>query len=991
MRRIYLIGSLALGLFGLQQTSKAQVVTQTLSFTGSVQTLTVPACVAQISFTAFGAQGANGANTATGAIGGTAGLGARTIGNFTLSGSNVINVYVGGAGTGSVGGFNGGGNGAANTNAGAGGGASDVRLNGTALANRIIVAGGGGGGGNGGCTSSTLTGGNGGAGGGLSGTAGLNSQAGGGGQPGVGTTGGVGGIGCSCCLGATGGAGTSGVGGNGGLGPNVCAAYVSGGAGGGGFNGGAGGGGGSAGTTSCSLNDQGAGGGGAGGTNYFAAGFTGTSVVNGTRTGNGMVIISYSIGATPTVVATSTTACLGKTVTLTASGATTYTWSNGPTTANNAVSPTSNTSYTVIGTGSAPGCTAQAVSNVTVNPTPTIGAVASSPSVCSGATIILTGTGGNTYTWTAPNAPVPSNGVAFSPSTTATPSGNVVYTVTGTSALGCTNVATSTVAVVVTPSLAPTTSTAQICVGGGTITVTATGASTYSWSPGNITTNTMAVSPSTTTTYTLVRTNGACSFTSNVTLTVNPNPGLIIVSNQPSVCSTKPATLTAGGASTYSWTSGGPTFTGSPVVVTPTAIGSPSNITYTVIGNNGTCTSVATYTMPVYPNPTVSIATATAALCLNNSVTLTANSNTNSPAVSYSWSTVAPPTSYTTQAVTLTPTATGAHTVVITNTFGCTSSSVQVIVVHPLPAVTASVVQNKNLVCSGGTTTVSAGGANTYTWTGGPSTATSLVSPLATTVYTVTGKTTTTGCLNTKTVQVNVFIPIISITGPSATCYGGQISLNANGGTTYTWNPGGSIFPSINLTPTTSIVVFLTGRTTSLGVSCASTVSTQITIYANPTITAVANPSAICAGEVAALSSTGASTYLWSDNQTGSPVNVSPTAQSNYTVIGTDGNGCKDTISVLVKVSPCVGINEMTGKNKVISIAPNPNSGEFTIDSDADAVLTLVNALGQTVRTIKVINSTNNKVSVTDLPGGIYYIVGEKDGVKINQKIVIQK
>lgn len=159
---------------------------------------------------------------------------------------SLLQVSVGGQGGRPKGGWNGGGNGG-NQNAGGGGGATDVRFNGTALANRILVAGGGGGGGRAGCEVSGGAGGAGG-GGGQAGAAGgdtptVNGGIAGGGRGGnlggVIGAGGSAGIGCAT-PGLAGVNGALGLGGNGGNGPSVgCfnSGTVSGGGGGGGSSG----------------------------------------------------------------------------------------------------------------------------------------------------------------------------------------------------------------------------------------------------------------------------------------------------------------------------------------------------------------------------------------------------------------------------------------------------------------------------------------------------------------------------------------------------------------------------------------------------------------------------------------------------------------------------------------------------------------------------------------------------------------------------------
>lgn len=356
MKNNYSIKILGVSLLFTCLSVKAQVV-ETFTFTGSMQTFTVPACVSQVTITAHGAQGSNGyASTSPAGIGG---LGAIVTGTYPVSSGDVLNIFVGGAGTLTTGGFNGGGVNAGNSSAG-GGGASDVRFNGIGLTDRIIVAGGGGAGGNGGCFGSLVPGGNGGPGGG-NGSAGGNSSAGGGGFPGVGSFFGSFGVGCGPFQGLSGSNGSGGVGGAGGLGTSLCTtAPTTGGSGGGGFIGGGGGGAGAAGTVGCQFNDTGGGGGGAGGDCYTDALMTSTVItVGGAAAGNGLVTISYFFTST-----TSTTTDIS---------CDSYDW-NGNT-------------FTATGTyidtiPNAAGCDSIMTLNLTINTSPTANLTLGMDSVC---------------------------------------------------------------------------------------------------------------------------------------------------------------------------------------------------------------------------------------------------------------------------------------------------------------------------------------------------------------------------------------------------------------------------------------------------------------------------------------------------------------------------------------------------------------------------------------------------------------------------------
>jgi hypothetical protein len=121
--------------------------TQDFSFTGSQQNLTITIS-GTYELEVWGAEGGPGRGLSSG-INTTPGKGGYSKGRIDLIQGQIIHIFIGGQGTmqGS-GGYNGGGAfGSGSTISGSGGGATDFRVSGTAISNRVIVAGGGGGGG----------------------------------------------------------------------------------------------------------------------------------------------------------------------------------------------------------------------------------------------------------------------------------------------------------------------------------------------------------------------------------------------------------------------------------------------------------------------------------------------------------------------------------------------------------------------------------------------------------------------------------------------------------------------------------------------------------------------------------------------------------------------------------------------------------------------------------------------------------------------------
>jgi hypothetical protein len=186
-------------------------------------------------------------------------------------------------------------------------------------------------------------------------------------------------------------------------------------------------------------------------------------------------------------------------------GASTYVYTGGTA----VVSPTANTSYTVIGTNAA-GCTADAVSSLTVNALPILSVT--SGSICSGNSFTMVPTGATTYTYSGGSAVV-------SPSVTTS------YTVSGSNAAGCIGNVVNTITVSASPVLSATSSNTLICLGGSAILTASTTAatSTYTWSSGATTMST-SVTPTVLTVYTVNVKDSITTCVASASLTVDVSP-----------------------------------------------------------------------------------------------------------------------------------------------------------------------------------------------------------------------------------------------------------------------------------------------------------------------------------------------------------------------------------------------------------------------------------------------------------------------------------
>lgn len=135
-------------------------------------------------------------------------------------------------------------------------------------------------------------------------------------------------------------------------------------------------------------------------------------------------------------------------------------------------------------------------------------------------------------------------------------------------------------------------------------------------------------------------------------------------------------------------------------------------------------------------------------------------------------------------------------------------------------------------------------------------------------------------------------------------------------------------------------------------------------------------------------------TYIWLDCNNGNSIisgetnqNYTATANGSYSVI-INYNACHDTTNCVVINN--VGINEAKN-NTHLNVYPNPNNGVFTIQATSEGVYTIVNELGQAIYSADLNAKNQYTMNIETLSNGIYFIVGNNNGIITKQKIVVVK
>jgi hypothetical protein len=639
-------------------------------------------------------------------------------------------------------------------------------------------------------------------------------------------------------------------------------------------------------------------------TNTITVTPTVTTVYTVTNNCGAVQTVTITVAPIPTISVNNATICAGQSATLTASGGNTYVWSNGATTSSIVVSPTITTQYTVTGTTTA-GCTNTAVATVSVNPKPFMLLVPNTTAItlCPATSYTLRAFPINTlnYVW---NTGATTNSIVIAPTV------NTTYTVTGTSTLtGCSNFSVITVNMQTVTPIAVTSAT--ICRN-STATLTASNStSSYTWSNGVSGTNTISVSPLTTTNYTVTGTTACGTRSAVATVTVYALPNIVLIGGANSICAGNNSTMTVipnNNTFTYTWSNG---FTGNPNIVNPTT----TTVYTAVVTNSLGCSSSATKTITVLPTPTISVTASSYTICRGNTTTLTATG-----ATTYTWLPAGSLSTNNGSVVIASPNSSTTYTVRGSNGNGCISTQTISIIVNPLPLLTNVIAQGGINVCVAGTRTLIAIPNNptyNYTWSNGFVGNYNPVSPTSTTNYTVVVTNTLTGCSKQGTITINVLPPSSITVSASSTsiCAGQNTTLTASGANIYSWIPSSSIYPPANGSsvvahPTTSTIYTVTGSVA----NCSATQTISIIVNPNPVVAATST--AICAGNTATLTASGsANSYNWSTGATNTnTISVSPTSTTTYSVIGSTAFGCTATAVAIVSVTPnpSVTVNSAT-------------------------------------------------------------------------------
>ncbi|MGZ4043504.1 MAG: T9SS type A sorting domain-containing protein, partial [Bacteroidia bacterium] len=597
------------------------------------------------------------------------------------------------------------------------------------------------------------------------------------------------------------------------------------------------------------------------------------------------------------------------------------------------------------------------VISVLVNPLPTI--TVNSGTICSGSSIALSANGASTYTW-SPGIGLSSTAGA---SVAASPSITTVYTITGTGINGCTNTITTTVTVI--SNLTLVVNSATVCFG-NSVTLTVSGANTYSWGPGaglSATTGaTVVASPTTTTVYTVTGIVGNCFSSQTTTVMVNPLPTVTIAAiGSATFCQGGSVTLTTTSGAGYLWSDNSTTQS--------ITVNSTGNYSVTVTDGNGCSATSSVISVLVKPLPTATIGVnGSTTLCQGDNVILTASQGT-----SYLWS-----NSATTQSIMVS--SSGNYTVMVTGANGCSAtSSITSVVVNIIPTPSIAV-GGSTMFCQGSSATLTASGGTGYLWSTGAITPSIIVNTAGDYSVTVTNGAGCSAISEVVTISVNPS-PFVNLGTDTTTC--GCILLNAyNPGASYNWSSGQN-YSMINVC--TSGLYWVN---VSNGI-CITTDTIKVIVNPKPVVNI-----AVLTGSVVVLNAgNNGSTYLWNTGAT--TQTIAPTTSGVFYVTVTNQYGCSGSDTTSISVA---GIEGNIFNPGYLDIYPNPTYDKtFTLAFDVvqrnTIEIRIVSALGVILYNERLENFSgvyNKKLGSENMAKGIYFVEVKSRTSKIVRKIAVE-
>jgi gliding motility-associated-like protein len=442
------------------------------------------------------------------------------------------------------------------------------------------------------------------------------------------------------------------------------------------------------------------------------------------------------------------------------------------------------------------------------------------------------------------------------------------------------------------------------------------------------------------------------------TVKVKPMPVINLVGDSV-LCEGMTTKLFASGVSSstirwYDGTTGSNTITRKPT----------QDTTYWVDGESNGCPAHAEISVKVWPTPSISVSGITS-VCPGDSTTLTV-----SGADHYKWG-----NGEVGESIVIHPTTSTTYMIYGYSDKDCFTSTTVPITVNPRPLLYT---EGEHQACLGSSVNIVATDANLsdkandFSWDNGSTgtTITPQINEASTFTVTATNKF---GCSSTAVHEVGLTTPPdLSYQGKTVVCLGENITLQGVGALIYTWDDGVKTVtgPSLNIKPTGNMTIHLTGSNVS---NCPSSMDIPIEVIDSPVLE-LTGDTAVCLGTPFTITASGADTYKWNTGDETSSITYNLRSSGEYTVYGTNEEGCTSIAKWFVKVRPALNVTIAKGNQNGCQDRPDTVSlyakGADTYQWTSEPENVSVSLSEDSSYLVAIISeSTHFKVEGTDIYG----------------------
>lgn len=320
------------------------------------------------------------------------------------------------------------------------------------------------------------------------------------------------------------------------------------------------------------------------------------------------------------------------------------------------------------------------------------------------------------------------------------------------------------------------------------------------------------------------------------------------------------------------------------------------------------CRGSANFHVHVNPLPKIFQLTNLSPICYRDTITLKVETHLDSAYTFRWWKENQPGTILShSDSLKVSPASTTRYYIQVTTTKGCDTVLSTIVVVNPLPNITINA--NPTHVCSGNKSTLTANGSNIIDWEWNNQSHTQIIDvfPQIPTGYYVTG-TDTNGCSKRDSVFITIDTsPIHELINNDSICLGSSIPIQTSGTAyQYHWYPSSGLSSNIGsnvISTTTTTTDYYVAYNTING--CSDTTFFIVHVYPFPA-PLVSQDTTICRGDTISLFANGGTHFSWnipgsSDSDT---ILVAPSDTTTYNVMVYDYVNCSSSESIKVSVIP---------------------------------------------------------------------------------------